>query len=402
MTMRVLFVDDETQVLDSLRDLLHRHRRQWDMDFAPGGPAALEAMARAPFDVVVSDLRMPGMDGAALLDAIRATHPGTARIVLSGHADQALVLKVLPLSQQYLSKPCDAAALRAVIERAAARRVLLPDPGLRAMVGGIDRLSWCPDTVTALARTLAGRDTAAAAIGGVVARDPALCATILQLANSALFGPSQPVVSIDRAVGYLGVEFIAALAGADRVFPRSEPAAPPPGVPLGAFHADARLTATIASRIVRDPARADEACTAGLLHDVGTLVFAHADPVLAADLWRDAARSGRALHVVERDRLGTSHAEIGACLLDAWGLPPSIVTAVAQHHAPAVVPAEDTDLVVAVHVASALAAERSAHEAGTHDAPLDLQALDALGVSDALAHWRDVADRAYARGAAEP
>ena len=90
---RILFVDDEAKVLDGLRNLLRRQRHEWDMLFALSGAAALEELAKAPVDVIVSDMRMPGMDGAELLTRVRTLYPQTARIVLSGHAERGAILE---------------------------------------------------------------------------------------------------------------------------------------------------------------------------------------------------------------------------------------------------------------------------------------------------------------------
>src|SRR6185369_4538284 len=129
--MRILFVDDELNVLAGLRDSLRRHRREWDMVFAPGGPEALAELRQKTFDVIVSDMRMPAMDGAALLEQVRAEFPEVARIILSGHAERNAVLRALPVAQQFLSKPCDAHVLEGVLKRIYAIQNLLPNPAHR-------------------------------------------------------------------------------------------------------------------------------------------------------------------------------------------------------------------------------------------------------------------------------
>jgi YesN/AraC family two-component response regulator len=86
---RILFVDDESRVLDGLRRMLYAQRQRWEMEFALGGEAALEACEKGAFDVVVSDMRMPGMDGATLLGHIRDRYPSSARVILSGFSEAA-------------------------------------------------------------------------------------------------------------------------------------------------------------------------------------------------------------------------------------------------------------------------------------------------------------------------
>ena len=112
---RILFVDDEPQVLEGLRDLLWRQRRQLDLEFAAGAEAALAALAERPFHAVVADLRMPGMDGATLLERVQHDHPAVARIILSGEAEQGTMLRALSVADHFLGKPCDLSVLLAAI-----------------------------------------------------------------------------------------------------------------------------------------------------------------------------------------------------------------------------------------------------------------------------------------------
>jgi len=133
----VLFVDDEPRILDGLRRMLHGQRRVWDMGFATSGDEALRAMATQPFDVVVSDMRMPAMDGAVLLGEVQRLYPRTVRIVLSGHADLEASMRSVRVSHQYLTKPCDADFLKEVVERACGLESVLGDRVLRETLGEV-------------------------------------------------------------------------------------------------------------------------------------------------------------------------------------------------------------------------------------------------------------------------
>ena len=114
---RILFVDDDANILGGIANVLHRERERWDMVFALGGEAALvEVRTSGPFDVVISDMRMPVLDGATLLRVIADESPATVRILLSG-GDGA----VSPDYHEVLEKPCSSTSLRAANERAVAR-----------------------------------------------------------------------------------------------------------------------------------------------------------------------------------------------------------------------------------------------------------------------------------------
>src|SRR6185437_12426399 len=113
---RILFVDDEPKILEGLQRMLRPQRNEWEMAFAPGGEAALAMLAAENFDVIVSDMRMPGVDGAALLETVRANYPGMLRVILSGYTELEASYRAVPVAHQFLLKPCDPDALRIAIE----------------------------------------------------------------------------------------------------------------------------------------------------------------------------------------------------------------------------------------------------------------------------------------------
>ena len=116
----ILFVDDEQQVLNGLQRLLRPRRHEWHMSFVLGGEAGLASLDEAPYDVIVCDMRMPGVDGATVLMHVQEHYPHMVRVVLSGHTELDGTLRALPVAHQFLSKPCDPDVLKEVIERTVA------------------------------------------------------------------------------------------------------------------------------------------------------------------------------------------------------------------------------------------------------------------------------------------
>src|SRR4030067_587909 len=105
--IRILFVDDEPNVLSALRRSLRNMREEWEMEFIEGAENALERLKHAAFDVIVSDIRMPGMDGVELLKRVKQLYPAMTRLALSGHADLELALESSTIIHQFLAKPCE-------------------------------------------------------------------------------------------------------------------------------------------------------------------------------------------------------------------------------------------------------------------------------------------------------
>ena len=219
---RILFVDDEPAILAGLQNLLYKDRKRWDMVFALGSELALGEIRKAPFDIVVSDMRMPGVDGATLLNMVKDEFPATVRIMLSGHADREAIVRALPALHQLLSKPCDANTLRGAIERSLDGVDVDRDSLIRKIVGGVDKLPTPPDIFFDLTRLMQSPTSSVNDVARVVTRDPGLSAKLLQLVNSAYFGTGQVTTSITQAVALLGTDRLRYIALTASVFSSPE------------------------------------------------------------------------------------------------------------------------------------------------------------------------------------
>lgn len=395
MKKRVLFVDDESLVLEGLQRMLRSMRGEWDMAFVDSGAKALELMAQAPFDVVVSDMRMPGMNGAELLAEVLKRFPRTVRLILSGHADRDLVLKCVGSTHQYLSKPCQPEELKAAITRAGNLEESLRDQSLRQLVSRLDRLPSIPALYVQIVEKVKDPEIGLDEIGDIMGRDMAMTAKILKLVNSAFFGLGRQISSPAEAVSYLGVETIKSLVLSIHAFSQFSSAK------LGTFSIDAlwvhsQQTAGLAKEIARmedgDNKVLDDSFVAGLLHDTGKLILASNFPQQYDEVLR-AGQAGRAaLMAAEQQIFGAHHAEVGGYLLGLWGLPVPVVEAIALHHQPSTAPNPVFGPLTAVHVANALVNTQPAGPNPGSPEEFDLPYLSALGLEGRLEHWRRAAE----------
>jgi HD-like signal output (HDOD) protein/CheY-like chemotaxis protein len=385
---RILFVDDEPLVLAGLRRMLHGMRKEWDMEFVESGDAALCFMADKPVDVVVSDMRMPGMNGAELLNEVINRYPRTVRIILSGHADRDLIFKCVGSTHQYLSKPCDPNALRATISRALALEASLGDEGLRCLIGRIDYLPSLPSLYMKLLETINDPHASLAVVGNVIAQDIGMTATILKIVNSAFFALPREISSVNHAVDYLGLDTIKPLVLAVKFFSQFD-TRELHGFSISELWNHGLHTAEAAKRIAQmESAGAkivEEAFVSGLLHDAGKAVLAFNFPQEYSQALTDAANGQVDLLDAEQQAFGTTHANVGGYLLGLWGLPVPVVEAIARHHRPRLVDIKIFTPLTAVHVANALV-----HASKNSQCPpaLDRQYLAALGLLDRIDFWQ--------------
>jgi putative nucleotidyltransferase with HDIG domain len=348
---RILFVDDEPRVLDGLRQSLRSKRKVWDLVFANGGQAGLQLLEQTAFDIVISDMRMPTMDGAEFMARVASRQPQVVRIILSGQMEEGAAARAAGVAHRFLSKPCDSETLSETIVRALELKQLLGSDRLRECMGGMSALPSLPRTCLLLNHALAQPSTPLRTVSSIIERDVGIAAKVLQLVNSAFFGLSRKSTNIEQAVSYLGASTLHNLVLSHSLFTEL-------GKDNVAFmereQEHALLVAWLARELVTDARHAEIASTAGLLHDIGRLALACRLP----EEWNRNLELARERNMsfteAESERLGVTHSAVGAYLLGLWGLPHEVIDAVAAHHA-SWDEVRCLDARAAVHVADVLA-----------------------------------------------
>lgn len=381
---RILFVDDEPQILQGLARMLRPMRHEWDIAFAESGAEALAMLDAEPFDVIVSDMRMPGMNGTEMLTTMATSHPSTVRLVLSGQAGERELMQAVNAAHQYIAKPCEPETLKAAIGRAAALRDLMHEEALVGAVSSMTSLPSFPAAYNEIMDIVNSDDPSLDAIAEVVSRDPGMTAKVLQLVNSSFFGFSRTIADVQQATSMLGVDRILSLVLGQHVFRELE-GAKRAGVDLDVLWQRCAQMAEAAQSVAVAEGASKElagfAQVAGLLSTAGTLVLAAQFPDRYAQALA-ASGGGVASEKAELAEFGATSPQVGAYLLGLWGLPPSIVEAVAFYREPSVLPAtEGFRTLTALHAAAAL---RPGQEPVV---PLDPEYLDTIGLSDRVPDW---------------
>jgi HD-like signal output (HDOD) protein len=349
-------------------------------------------MEQERFDLVVSDMRMPGMSGAELLNQVMRRYPATGRVILSGYAERDEIWRCVGATHQFLAKPCPLTAIEATLRRIRGLRERLRCEEIQKLVGEKRSLPSIPAVYFRVLEVLQRPDCPLDRIAEVVATDPSLTAKLLQLVNSAFFGYAREVSSAREAVMLLGVSTVRSLALTTQLF------SPFKGLALPGWSGEelwrhSLRVARWARRMVmmegRDEHLAEQAFTAGVLHDVGKLIladnFAEAYPELIAR----SAKEGRRLIELEQETFGATHAEVGAYLLDLWGLPAPLVEATALHHEPSRTSELSFSPLTVVHVSNVLEIAHRSSEPNMICDRLDALYLDQLSLGSRVEFWRE-------------
>ena len=385
----VLFVDDEPRVLAGLRRMLRSRQGTWDMRFVEGGPDALDLMIREPVDVVVSDFRMPGLDGGEFLAEVRRWRPQTARLILSGHTAEKDLMRVATIAHQFLTKPCDGDHLVSAVEGALRLRHEIPGERLRSELTAVTALPSSPGALQQLVEILQLPGSDARTVAAVIQQDIGLTAKVLQLVNSSFFALRSRTTSLETAVARLGIQTLRSLLLRDDLVRAFEI---PEGVSadwVALLNTHAVETALLARRLAAPEAGNDAFCGA-LLLECGQLAFAACRPAVFAAHQKFRQHEPPALADIEAGTFGVSHAQAGAYLLSLWGLPHEVVQAVAH---PATALAPDTpgrlSAASAIQLAHQLVESESISLCRAPGVPtMPDGALASAGVLDEVKAWR--------------
>ncbi len=361
--MFVLIVGDNTEARASLEQAVDDFGLDWRLEFAVDTPAALSLADAHRVDVAAIDLRAPGVDGAALLEAIRAKYPEVVRLLLLGESQPHVAVRVLESAHRVLRKPLRAEELIDSVESVVELRDLLDSPRLKALIGSVSELPPAPNLYLNLTTVLNDPRSPASAAVNLVEQDPAMVSKVLHLCNSVFFSSGRSVSNIRAAVVRLGHENLRRLVLNSEVFSRRHGGA---RVDHAQLQQRALRASQLASRLLTGSG-AELAATAALLSDVGMLLPGVCVPIPGVPSSPDD---------------GPHYAEAGAYLLGLWGLPMPIVEAVANHHQPGRSRTRGFWVGGAVHVARALVASEA----------VDEDYLERVGMRDRLPAWRKMAE----------
>jgi putative nucleotidyltransferase with HDIG domain len=393
MKKQILFVDDEINILKGLKRSLRPFRKYWEMQFVSTGEKALQLMDEIAFDVIVSDMRMPGMDGMQLLNMVQKKYPGVARIILSGHSDREIIMRSVKTAHQYLSKPCEKAMLVATIARACSLQDILNQKNLRYLLGGIATMPSMPLLYARILEELGSPDASMAGVAAIIEQDPGMTAKLLQLVNSSFFGVFGHILNVNEALVMLGMDVIRTLVLTMEVFSSLNIQA------LAVIDADrirdhSVKTAAIARQIAglekMDAAKTDHAMMACFLHDTGKFLFAQYYPDLYREVIQIMDKEHLSSYEAEKKVFDVTHAELGAYLLGLWGLPDTIIEAIAFHHTPMSYLASEFELCGLIHVSELMEHQEAACQGAWEEpAGLDMEYMKKVGKDDKILLWCD-------------
>ena len=380
------FLKDPTALSDA-----RSVREGWEITVVPSREAAFAALAVGRFEMVVVDARGPEGTEKDFLAEVAHRCPALARVLLFRPADKAAQARSSGLADQCVPQPCTVETLVAVVGRARLMHRWLADPALTRLWSRMRKLPSVPTIYQRLVQALQSSDTDLEDVGRIMSEDFVMTAKLLQLVNSSFFGLKRAITKPSDAVAHLGLTQTKTLVLLAHVFSNyvEDKAS---GFSMDKLWQHSMVTAGFARRIAErqsgEAALADAAFTAGLLHDVGKLFYAVNCPQEYSELVAHARMNSLTYAHAERHLLGTSHAELGACVLGTWGLPADILEAVAFHHLPTQQGGDAFSPLTAVHVANALEHELSAITGATVDWHIDHSYLHQVNCGEQLPVWK--------------
>ncbi len=351
---RILFVDDENNILQGIRRMLFDCQDRWELDFADSGEAALKRFGQNPYDFIVSDMRMPVMDGAELLTRVRDEYPDTIRLVLSGQSDRDQIMKSVKVAHRYFSKPCDTEELITTISGLVQWRRRIVSPEVKELAS---KVSFVPSSVGVINELLAELEKDEPNIGHLrmlVGRDIGLSVKLIQIVSSSFFGERKVVYDPGRAATLLGTELLRKLVLEAEVYAEGSEL----GQTINRLGEEAVELANAAKEISEirhnNSELQQQAFLGGLLTNVGKMILMYYAPEKYQEVIDLVAN--RRINLVEAESrvFGLTHTEVGGYILGLWGLPEKVIEAVYYYKEPSKFDREGFHPVTAVFLADTL------------------------------------------------
>ncbi len=347
---KVMFVDDEVQILKSIRRIFSD--TGFKLYCVESAQAALAILEEDPMDLLVTDMRMPEMDGLELLEIVRKQYPDTVRIVLSGYTEEKEVLQTLQsnLAKTYIFKPWDNDELIRIIEQ----NLQVADINLPAeLVSYINNLNNLP-TIRKRYKNILGAIEAQkdfAEISAEIEKDQTVAAKLLQIANSAYYGTK--TASVKNALSCIGISNLEDLVKSMEIMDSLQLTGAGSSVAESIWnhaYCTSRIQQSLHALTPKQKRNHFNA-TAGLLHKIGIVLMVKYYGSAYISMVGQVLE-GNITNILDRERkqYGFTHAELSAYLLKYWNAPAEIVEA-ATYYATPFEDTENRELVCNIHIA---------------------------------------------------
>lgn len=390
ITKQLLFVGVGADWFQALESDLRMVQPQWTGTLAETVAQAGPALHSGAFYAVV--LNPAVLADPALVAALEKQNPSVVRVVLGNSNDRAEVARWSAAGFSILPQSTDAAALSAHIRRLARVQEWMTDTAIKKLVAQCRKLPALPKLYSQVTAELSSPNGSIEVVAQCIAQDPVMTAKLLQVVNSAFFALGREVSEPTEAVMFLGAERTRSLILLAGVFTQFENVKCPGfsadqvwnhSLQVGAYARTVTLAATKNTKL------AEAAFTAGLVHDMGKLILAANVPLMGASITQLQETKNLPQRDAELQVLGTTHAELAACLLGNWGLPLAVLEAVAWHHVPTRSDETSFSLLTAVHVANVFAYElASGAQRDAIPVTFDHQYLEQIQLGDHRNDWR--------------
>lgn len=353
--MKLLLVDDERMILNGLKRALFG--TGWKIFTAEGGEEALQFLEDHEVDLIISDMLMPKMNGAELLEEVSKRHPGIIRASLSGYSDPDVTIKGGFFAHQAFMKPCDPSVIKAEVQRIEEILELFPDRVIQNAIGTITSLPVAPKLFFDVKRTLMDPNASMHDVAKLISEEPAMCAKIIQISNNAIFRGRKEIKSISEAITRLGGQVVTNIIAMLEVYSVSMNE---PSKPLEKIQSHSLKVAKLASTLV-EPDLKDTTFLVGILHRIGEYVRMKIAPDLMSAFLNPRTKGNDKSHL-EHYLFKTKSEQLGGYLLHFWGFPLPIIEGVLNHDDPEKLMESDFSPACAVYIANSILSGKAVNE----------------------------------------
>ena len=322
---RILCVDDEVEILRALKRVFIL--TDYEIFTASSAEEAFIIMRDNEIDMIISDMRMPEVDGYKLLSQVKMLYPDIIRIMLSGYSDEKLIIKAVQenIVKSYIFKPWENKSLLGTIERIFKLHDDMKGKNIDKIVEKFHDIPTISKSYKSIKESIE-EDLDFDIIAELIERDSAIVAKILRIANSAFYGIN--TADIKKAITYLGMNNIRDIVMSTSIFESFERNYKSKEI-YKKIWKHSFLTNKIMDYLYREVLKKSPSeiyITAGLMHNIGLIPFLQKFEKEMTLIFEDEYKESKLIEL-EEEKMGVNHRELGAYLLQWWGFPYPVVEA---------------------------------------------------------------------------